>query len=190
MRNRRVFGLAIELVETLVLTVAIFFGLQAFVAQPFRVEGRSMEQTVFQDQYVLVDKLSPRWATYARGDVVVLQPPGAPNGGVPFIKRVIGLPGDTVELRDGRVYVNGAALLEPYVFTDDQSGVTEATGGAARWVIGNGQVFVLGDHRDESSDSRIFGPVEIAHVIGRAWVRYWPIGTFEFITRPSYSATP
>src|SRR3954447_18276651 len=114
--QRPALGCLFEVVETLVLTVVIFLGIQTFVAQPYRVQQGAMENTLHPDQYVLVDKLTPHWAAYNRGDIVVFDPPEAysAGGGVPFIKRVIGLPGDTVELRDGRVFVNDIELEEPY----------------------------------------------------------------------------
>jgi signal peptidase I len=188
--KRGAFGCLLEIVETLVLTVVIFLGIQVFVAQPFKVEGGSMENTLLDGQFVLVDKLTPRWATYVRGDIVVLDPPVdlEQNGGTPFIKRVIGLPGDRVELRDGTVYVNAAALDEPYIFTE--GGVRQPTdplGGPSEWLVPEGQLLVMGDHRMNSSDSRRFGPVEISHVIGRAWLRYWPLDTFGTLPLPSYS---
>src|SRR4051794_31787500 len=119
--QRPALGCLFEVVETLVLTVVIFLGIQTFVAQPYKVQQGSMETTLLPDQYVLVDKLTPRWSAYNRGDIVVFDPPAnwTEATGVPFIKRVIGLPGDHVQLRDGAVYVNGTKLDEPYVFTED-----------------------------------------------------------------------
>ena len=189
--KRSARGCLVEVVETVVLTVLIFVGVQTFVAQPFKVEGGSMETTLLPDQYVLVDKLTPRWAPYARGDVVVLDPPAQQSThGTPFIKRVIGLPGDKVELRDESVYVNGVALDEPYVFTND--GVRQATdpapGGPTEWLVPEGQLLVMGDHRQNSSDSRAFGPVEISHVLGRAWLRYWPLDAFGTLPTPTYAS--
>ena len=179
-----------EIVETLVLTVAIFFVVHTFVAQPFRVEQRSMENTLLPEQYVLVDKLTPRWAPYERGDIVVFEPPEAMRtpSGAPFIKRVIGVPGDRVELEDGLVLVNGVELDEPYLFT--RRGEPEPTepsfGGDTSWLIPNGTLFVLGDHRAASADSREFGPIDVDTVLGRALLRYWPFDTFGPISRPSY----
>lgn len=190
MSQRPALGCAFEVLETLVLTVLIFFGIQSFVAQPFKVQQGSMETTLLEDQYVLVDKLSPRWDAYAIGDIIVFNPPDTWSRGsdVPFIKRVIGVAGDEVELRDGLVYVNGVEIDEPYIF--DEDGVPQETlptpGGASHWVVPAGELFVMGDHRQDSADSRNFGPIEVSHVVGRAWLRYWPFNTFTILPVPSY----
>src|SRR5215212_6194891 len=130
--QRPALGCLFEVVETLVLTVLIFLGIQTFVAQPYKVQQGSMMNTLLPEQYVLVDKLTPHWAPYHHGDIVVFEPPETPlaDSGVPFIKRVIGLPGDRVELREGKVFVNDVELEEPYIFeiegvpqvTDPQAG--------------------------------------------------------------------
>jgi signal peptidase I len=188
--QRPALGCLFEVVETLVLTVVIFLGIQTFVAQPYKVQQTSMETTLLPEQYVLVDKLTPHWAPYSRGDIVVFDPPEtwSSGGGVPFIKRIIGLPNDKVELRDGKVYVNSVALDEPYIFKDN--GVPQTTdpqaGGAATWLIPAGELLVMGDHRQDSADSRSFGPIQVAHVIGRAWLRYWPFDTFGILPRPAH----
>jgi signal peptidase I len=186
--RRSAVGCLFEIVETLVLTVVIFLGLQTFVAQPYKVDGSSMERTLMQDQYVLVDKLSPRWAPYARGEIVVFDPPPGLEAGPnpsPFIKRVIGLPGDRIELRDGAVFVNGTRLDEPYAYA--HGGVTQPTAaraGVSQWLVPSGQLFVMGDHREVSEDSRVFGPIDTSRVIGRAWLRYWPISSFGILQTP------
>ncbi|MES2210882.1 MAG: signal peptidase I [Chloroflexota bacterium] len=191
MSHRPAIGCLFEVLETLVLTVVIFFGIQAFVAQPYKVQQGSMENTLLPEQYVLVDKLSPRWDAYSYGDIVVFHPPQSWDQGsdVPFIKRVIGLPGDVIELQNGEVRVNGIALVEPYIFAD-ANGVQQQTypspGGATRWVVPVGELFLMGDHRENSADSRNFGPVEIAKVVGRAWVRYWPFDKIGFLPVPEH----
>jgi signal peptidase I len=178
-------GCAIELLETLVLTLLIFVGVQTFVAQPYQVEQESMEQTVMPGEYILVDKLTPRFDAYKQGDIVVFHPPGGfsigPEGDKPFIKRIIGTPGDTVEVRGGRVLVNGKALVEPYVFEGQP---TLAPSGTTRWSVPPGEYFVMGDHRQKSTDSRDFGPVAGTQIIGRAWLRYWPLARFGFLPTP------
>jgi signal peptidase I len=188
--QRPALGCLFEVVETLVLTLVIFLGIQTFVAQPYKVQQSSMETTLLPDQYVLVDKLTPRWSPYVRGDIVVFDPPAtfSAGNGVPFIKRIIGLPGDQVELRDGKVFVNGIELNEPYIFQDN--GVPQTTdptvGGASEWLVPDGDLLVMGDHRRDSSDSRVFGPIEISKVIGRAWLRYWPFDTFGILPAPQH----
>jgi signal peptidase I len=180
----------VEIVKTIALTLVIFVGVQAFIAQPYKVQQGSMETTLLPDQYVLVDKLTPHWSSYTRGDIVVFDPPATfrAGNGLPFIKRVIGLPGDTVELRDGIVFVNGTALDEPYIFEDN--GVPQLTqpapGGTSTWLVPDRELLVFGDHRGGSQDSRVFGPIEISRVIGRAWLRYWPAGTFGTLSTPAY----
>jgi len=188
--QRPALGCLFEVVETLVLTIVIFLGIQTFVAQPYKVQQGSMETTLLPDQYVLVDKLTPRWSPYTRGDIVVFDPPEtwSSGGGVPFIKRVIGLPGDTIELRRGQVYVNDVQLDEPYIFKE--GGVPQTTdpqsGGPSLWQVPDGQLLVMGDHRQDSADSRSFGPVEVGQVIGRAWLRYWPFDTFGVLPTPAH----
>ncbi len=195
--SRRTLGCLFEIVETLVLTVVIFFVIQTFVAQPYQVRQQSMEHTLEPGEYVLVDKLTPRVDTYKRGDVIVFEPPegwAVDGDRTPFIKRVIGIAGDTIELVDGHVVVNGQRLTEPYLFEQDGTPQpTDPTGGQSRWTITPGELFVMGDHRGASADSRTFGPIPVTSVIGRAWLRYWPISGFGILQTPRYpnlSATP
>lgn len=184
--SRRPLGCLLEVVETLALTLIIFLLIQNFVAQPYRVEQRSMEHTLEPGEYVLVDKLTPHFQPYQRGDIVVFYPPDAPHD-VPFIKRIIGLPGDRLEFRDGAVYVNGVKLVEPYVY-DGQT--TQAGPVGSVVVVPPGEYFGLGDHRQDSTDSRVFGPIKQSDIIGRAWLRYWPLNTLSIIPVPTYPGVP
>ena len=189
--KRPAFGCLLEIVETLALTLIIFFVIQTFVAQPYKVQQRSMERTLEPEQYVLVDKLTPRVDPFDRGDIVVFNPPSswAQADGTPFIKRVIGEGGDTIKIADGKVFVNGTAITEDYVYADVPGGPPQETFAAPdqdSWVIPEGELFLMGDHRSDSADSRVFGPVEIDQVIGRAWLRYWPLDTFGIMQTPTY----
>lgn len=196
MSRKPALGCLLEIVETLVLTLLIFWVIQSFVAQPFKVEQVSMERTLEPGQYVLVDKLTPRFDAYKRGDVVVFAPPDTwPDltPGQPYIKRVIGVGGDTIDLRDGSVFVNGTKLDEPYVYQED--GLAQSTDpliGLDHWLVPDGELFLLGDHRGNSTDSRAGGPVPVDRVVGRAWLRYWPIDTLQILPTPSHPelATP
>jgi len=188
--RRPLLGCLLEIVETLALTLIIFLVIQTFVAQPYKVQQQSMEHTLEPDQYVLVDKLTPRFDTYKRGDIVVFTPPSdwIQEDGTPFIKRIIGLAGDTVDIRDGDVFINGTKIDEPYIYAqpEDAAQPTTVPGDEHRWVIPDGDLFLMGDHRANSADSRTFGPVPVAQVIGRAWLRYWPIDVFGILKTPTY----
>jgi len=193
-------GCLIEIVETLVLTVLIFWVVQTFIAQPYRVEQESMRSTLEPDQYVLVDKLTPHFAAYSRGDIVVFSAvrrdgscesePVDPrvNSEPPFIKRVIGLPGDRIDLTDGDVYVNGTRLDEPYVRGDATRPISETT----HWLVEPDRLYVLGDNRNNSTDSRAdsVGQVCIRDLVGKAWLRYWPIDTLGMLNTPAYEGVP
>ena len=191
MTRRPAVGCLLEIVETLALTFVIFWVIQSFVAQPYKVQQESMLRTLEPDQYVLVDKLTPRFDTYKRGDIVVFNPPAdwvQADNNEPYIKRVIGVGGDTVEIKDGHVLVNGTQLAEPYVFKEDDGSTqtTEDPLNQGKWVVPDGELFLMGDHRGSSADSREFGTVKVGDVIGRAWLRYWPIDTFEVLPTPSH----
>lgn len=186
--NRRPVGCIVEIAETLILTLVIFLVIQTFVAQPYQVQQESMRVTLEEGQYVLVDKLTPHFDSYSRGDIVVFQPPGEGADAVPFIKRVIGVPGDEVEIRDGAVYINDVQIDEPYVF----GGPTSDPENQGNWTVPADSLFVMGDNRNNSTDSRSssIGPVPTANVIGRAWLRYWPINTLGILPTPTYPNVP
>ena len=186
--NRRTLGCLLEVLETLLITLVIFLVVQLFVAQPFRVQQSSMENTLMPDEYVLVDKITPHFGDYHRGDIVVFNPPAgwvADSSGSPFVKRIIGLGGDTVDIHGGRVYVNGTQLVEPYVY--DAQPTDTADGAGETWRLAPGQLFVMGDHRQDSRDSRDFGPIDTSSFVGRAWLRYWPLSQFGLVSAPRQS---
>lgn len=199
--SRKPLGCLIEIAETLILTIVIFWLIQTFVAQPYKVQQQSMETTLEPDQYVLVDKITPHFDAYNRGDIVVFNPvshegdsctlPVEVEAGsevVPYIKRVIGEPGDVVELRNGQVVVNGVTLDEEYVHGAD----TEPLGSDSSWTVEAGRLFVMGDNRQNSVDSRSeqIGQICINDVVGRAWLRYWPINTLGILQTPTYPGVP
>jgi signal peptidase I len=171
--------LGLTVVETLVSTIIVFFLLQTFVARTFGVEQTSMESTLEPGQEVIVDRLTPNFSPYKRGDIVVFTAPDLTGRPEPLIKRVIAVGGSTVALKGGIVYVDGVALDEPYAYRGEP---TEPIGPATTWQIPPGYLFVLGDHRTVSVDSRMFGPVPVSTVVGRAWLRVLPLNKLAFLS--------
>jgi signal peptidase I len=153
----------IDLLETLVLSVLLFVGINAVTAR-IRVDGFSMEPTLETGEFVVVNKLAYRLGEPARGDIVVFRYPYDPQQ--EYIKRIIGLPGDTIEIGNGVVSVNGQAIEEPYI--------AAAPAYQANLTVPEGSVFVLGDNRNNSSDSHNWGAVPLEYLVGKALVIYWP----------------
>jgi signal peptidase I len=162
--------------------VLLTFLLRTFVVQPFWIPSSSMEPTLHgctgcNEDRLLVDKLSYKFHSVHRGDVVVFSRP--PNFNVSeddLIKRVIGLPGETVSGHDGKVWIGNTALKESYV--------KASCGGTADFtpvLVPKGDVFVMGDNRCDSSDSRVFGPIEQSSIVGRAFVVLWPLGRIHLL---------
>lgn len=157
--------------------------------QPHQVNGRSMVPTFQSGDYVLTDKVSYRTGDPERGDVVVFHAPaeaGCPTGtGCDFIKRILAVPGETVSVHDGAVYINGEKLDEPYL----PEGLQTSTGkfiGDRTVTIGPDEYFAVGDNRDHSSDSRVWGPVSKSEIVGKAFFRYWPMNVIGAIKDVSY----
>lgn len=152
------------------LLVALF--IVTFVVQPTRVDGISMEPTLHSEQRLVVEKVSYRLHDPARGDVVVLKLPGREQ--TPLIKRVIATGGDVVAIRNGQVFLNGAPLEENYL-------AQWTPGELPSMVVPEGYLFVLGDNRGASNDSRAFGMAPQDHIVGRAFVSYWPLSTVGLV---------
>ncbi len=184
----RAGGFLWELIQTVALTLLIFVAMRS-VVQNFKVEGTSMEPTLHHNEFLIINKAAytrvdgtpfehlvayasngtsgPKFlfAEPARGEIIVFRYPQQPDKD--FIKRIIGVPGDLVEVRAGRVYLNGKLLDEPYI----REG---ATYDLPPKVVPPGQYFVLGDNRPNSSDSHVWGFVPADNLIGKAWLAYWP----------------
>ncbi len=161
-----------DLLGTILPAVVIALLIHAFLAQATRVYGQSMEPNLHTNERLVIEKLSYRFHAPRRGDVVVLHDPaGSPEL---LIKRVIGLPGERVTISNGRVFVDGQPIEEPYLTQETQ-------GGGRSWVVPPFTVFVMGDNRSASRDSRVFGPVPLDQIVGRAVFRYWPLSEVGFI---------
>lgn len=175
-------------VVVLVVALLVALGIRTFVLQQFYISGPSMETTLFQPNRVLVNKLSYRFGDIDRGDVVVFDRVTSNGRDVQhddLIKRVIGLPGESVSIKGCVVYVDDKQLDEPYLPDRDtqQSDLVSRCRQPemAAVSIPAGQVFVLGDNRPQSMDSRVFGPVDKKSIIGRAFVVIWPISRWRWL---------
>lgn len=179
----------VEIVTTVGLAVVLYLIITTFIVQTFRVEQTSMQNTLQAGEHLLIDKLTPRFDDYSRGDIIVFHPNGTVDE-TPYIKRVIGVGGDDIVIADGMVYVNGVALDETaYTYpAPGQNEPTVAKNVGNEWEVPEGQLFVLGDHRMRSTDSRndSVGLVDVDDVVGRAWLRFWPIDTLGVVQVPGY----
>ncbi len=158
-----------DLLSTLVPAIIIALLIHVFLAQATRVYGQSMEPNLHTDQRLVIEKIGYRFHGPRRGDVIVIHDPS--GGPELLIKRVIGLPGERITVTDGRVFVDGVPLDEPYLAQD-------TLGSGRSWVVPPLSVFVMGDNRSASRDSRIFGPVLLDQIVGHALFRYWPLDQF------------
>jgi signal peptidase I len=180
---RRLGAFFLDILEVIVFAIAIFLFIYLLVLQPHKIKGDSMQPNFPDGEYLLTDKVSYRFGEPERGDVVVFEPPG--SDGEEYIKRIIGLPGEEVSVREGKVYIDGAMLSESYI-----SETLRTSGGGflndnATAIVPNDNYFVLGDNRIASSDSRMWGFVNIDRITGRAWIVYWPppdVGLIEEVT--------
>jgi len=161
---------ALDILETIVLAVILYFGINAISAR-VRVDGFSMIPTLQNGEYILVSKLSYKTGAPARGDIIVFPLPADQKQNL--IKRVIGLPGETVSVHDGVVKINGVALVETYIAQPPQYN--------GDWTIPEGQLFVLGDNRNNSKDSHQWDFLPIENVMGKAIIIYWPPPEWQII---------
>lgn len=172
-----------EVFEVVVLAVILYVGI-SFAVQAVHVEGLSMYATLDDNDYLIANKIDYRLHPPQRGDIIILRPPT--DNSKDFIKRVIALPGERLLIRDGVVYINGRRLDEPYLpeaWTTLNNWPANGTDGM---VMPPNDYFVMGDNRNRSQDSRIFGPINRDRIDGKAWFRIWPLDSFGSI----YSKVP
>lgn len=166
----------LDIIETVVIALSIFLIIYLFLMQPHQVNGHSMDPTFEDKEYLLTDKLTYRRREPNRGEIIVFHAPenaGCPTGGCDFIKRVIGIPGDRIEIKEGKVYVNGEMIHEPYLTSEveTQNGLYSNN---RTILLREDEYFVMGDNRNHSSDSRVWGPIKKDAIVGRVFFRYWP----------------
>jgi signal peptidase I len=191
-RTSSFFSFLFDLVKTFVVVMLIAFAIRYFVIQPFVVDGDSMMPTFVNNEYLIAEKISYDFAEPSRGDIVIFRYPKNPS--VIYIKRVIGLPGETVTIKDGGVYISSSTdatpklLDESYLDPSVKTNLLDATtpDQQLKVTLGPDEFFVLGDNRDHSSDSRAWGILPRANIIGRVWLTVTPISKLKIWTHQSY----
>lgn len=180
----------LDVVETVVIALSIFLVVYLFFMQPHQVNGLSMVPNFQNGEYVLTDKVTYKLREPERGEVVVFHAPEAaqcPEGtGCDFIKRVLGIPGDTIRVTNNSIYINGTPLEEPYIPDDFRTDPGAFTRDREITLTGD-EYFVVGDNRPYSSDSRAWGPIRKGDIVGRAFFRYWPLPSAGLLPHASYS---
>lgn len=181
----------IEIIKIVVISLAIIIPVRYYLIQPFYVKGASMETSYIDGDYLLIDELTFKLLKKqpTRGEVVVFRPPTHRKDY--FIKRIIGLPFETIEIKDGAVWVYNNNFPEGAILDESlylRSGVlTTVAQGAQKITLQDNEYFVLGDNRTQSMDSRSFGPIQYESIVGRTWVRGFPFGRIETLAPPIYN---
>lgn len=185
--SESVGSFAVEVAKVVVISLAIIIPIRYFLIQPFYVKGASMEPNFFDSEYLVVDEISYRLGPPKRGDVVVIRNPSHESDFL--IKRVIGLPTERLEIINGGVTIFNADVPEGFRLDESEYlGSTVRTTGTEEVNLGTNEYFVLGDNRESSLDSRYFGPVIRRDIIGRAWIRAWPVNRIRVFSTPPYGA--
>ncbi len=188
---KKIFDFIIDSLQALVFALAIFALTYFFIAQPNKVKGHSMMPNFHNRDLILTEKISYRFNNPKRGDVVIFKaPPSEPCSidQCEYIKRVIGLPNETIKLDSGRVYINGRLLKESYLKPTVQTKPESFLGENKVFHIPPHNYMLFGDNRPGSRDSRAFGPINKSRIVGKAFLRYWPLSAVSFIKRPLYQA--
>jgi len=176
-----------EMIKTAITVVIVVYLIKTYIFQLFIVDGQSMEPTLHHNQMLLVDKLSYNFRDIDRGEIVVFEKPGATNTN--FIKRIIALEGESVEIKDNKVIITGNEESSEFTLSETYLSPDAITTGNSSYTVGEGQIFVLGDNRTNSQDSRVIGPISTDLVVGKALFTYWPIQDAFWIFTPEYNLT-
>ncbi len=182
-RQTQLISSIFEFIKTIAIIVLVAFLIRFYLIQPFVVDGSSMEPTFYNGDYLLVNKLSYRLHSPKRGDVIIFHPPNSPR--LNYIKRIIALPGEQIQIKNGEIFINGAKLEEKYIPAEITL-VRNSQAANLEQKLAANEYFVLGDNRGHSSDSREWGNVPSTNIIGRAWVVVFPLPKFGLVFHPTY----
>ncbi|HCS78327.1 TPA: signal peptidase I [Patescibacteria group bacterium] len=181
---RTIFHFFFDVLESIVVALAIFVVVYLFLYQPHQVKGASMEPNFHDGEYILTNKFVYKFEDPHRGDVIVFKSPQNPD--IDFIKRIIGTPGDHVKLQNNHFYVNNQLLGELYIADELYTYYGNFLKEGAEIIIPQDYYFVVGDNRPRSSDSREWGPIDKSAIIGKSQFRYWPLNRAGLIQDPQY----
>lgn len=179
-------GFLFELIQVAAISLAIIIPVRYFLIQPFYVNGASMEPNFFDNEYLIIDELSYRLKSPVRGDIVVFRYPNDPKQF--FIKRVIGLPGETVEIAGGQVKIFNDLTPNGFILEEDEYLDQDFTATTKTVTLKPDEFFVMGDNRISSLDSRYFGPIKKSAVVGKVWLRGWPLDRWKVFGIPKYES--
>ena len=177
-----IIDFVMDILETVAFIGSIFIVIYLFILTPNQVKGASMEPNFQDGNYILTSRITYRFRQPQRGDVIVLKAPS--NPGIEYIKRIIGLPGDTIMIKDGNVYVNGQEIPEQFTSAATNVWQDGFSKEGVPFTVPAGDLFVMGDNRPRSSDSREFGPIPESSVIGVVFYRYYPVNEVGTIVNP------
>ena len=182
---KRLGSFFLDIIEVVVFAVGIFFFIYLLIMRPHKISGQSMMPNFQDAEYLLTEKVTYYTRNPERGDVVVFMPPVSTTD--EYIKRVIGLPGELVLLKDSHVYINDKLLNEPYLKDSVVTTGGSFLGDDKEYKVPDGQYFVMGDNRPNSSDSRYWGTITKKVISGRAWIAYWPVSLMGVVPKPNYT---
>lgn len=174
-----------DFLKVFLIALAVIIPVRFYLFQPFIVTGQSMQPNFHDGEYLIIDEISYRFHAPKRGDVVVIQSPQ--DNSQFFIKRLVGLPKETVEIADGKVRIVNEQNPNGFVLTEDYLPGTVATYGNNQVTLSADQYYYLGDNRMASSDARVFGPVNSKAIVGRVLIRAFPLNKFQVFSTPQYS---
>ena len=181
---RQFFASVLEIIEVAVVAIAAVFLIRSFLIQPFLVSGSSMVPNFSDGDYLLVDQITYRFRVPGRGEVVVFRPPE--NDSTYFIKRIIGLPGETIRISGGKVIVSGGGYPEETVLQEGYLPPSFATRGEEEFILSQDEYMLLGDNRSYSFDSRSWGALKKGNIVGLARLRLWPLNALQAFAAPAY----
>ena len=173
-----------ELLHVVIISLAIIIPIRYFLVQPFYVKGASMEPNFYDHEYLIIDEISYRFTEPERGDIVVFRYPNDPRQF--FIKRIVGLPNERLQVHDGLVTIHDQEHPDGYLLDESDYLSTNRTNGEKDLLLGPDEYFLMGDNRQASLDSRVFGSVPRAFIVGKVWFRGWPPEKIKLFESPSY----